>query len=398
MRLYEYEGKILARKVGLPLPEGKTAGSPEQAGEIARELGGEVAIKAQILLGGRGKAGGIRFAGGPEEAARAAGELIGGMVRDRRVEKVLVEKKLDIVEELYLGITIDEIEKRVILIAAKAGGVEVEASSRKPGAGFLRMHLDPFIGIPGFRAKEVAKHLGGEGKGLGGLSRIVSQLWSLYQRYDASFAEINPLAKTKDGSYVAADLRVEIDDDALFRQKDLEALGIQPREERGREPTELERKGAEIDHVDHRGVAGRVVEFQGDTALIIGGGGASLTVFDAILKYGGKPANYCEIGGNPTVKKVQLLTELILSKSGVKRLAVITNVLSNTRVDLVARGVIKGMLNRRLDTKKFPVVFRVPGAWEDEGYRILDKYGIKYFDRTHTMDEAARYVVQMEAG
>jgi len=395
MRLYEYEGKILAQKVGIPIPAGKMVDSPEAAREVARDLKGEVVIKAQILLGGRGKAGGVKFARDPEEAERLTREMLAGKIRDRKVEKVLVEKKLEIVEEMYLGITIDEIKKRMILLAGRTGGVEVEAIAQKPGAGFARFHVDPFIGVPGFRAKELAKHLGAADKGLGALSNIVSRLYGLTQKFDASVAEINPLVKTKNGSYLAADCRVEIDDDALFRQKELESFGIFPREERGREPTELERKGAEIDRVDHRGVAGRVVEFEGDTGLIIGGGGASLTVFDAILKYGGKPANYCEIGGNPTVKKVQLLTELILSKPGVKRLAVITNVLSNTRVDLVARGVIKGMLNRGIDPKKFPVVFRVPGAWEDEGFKILNKYGIKYFERAHTMDEAAKYVVEM---
>jgi len=395
MRLYEYEGKILAQKVGIPIPAGKMVDSPEKAREIAREIKGEVVVKAQILLGGRGKAGGVKFARDPEEAEKITREMLSTRIRDRKVEKVLIEKKLEIVEEMYLGVTIDEINKQMILLAGRTGGVEVEAIAQKPGAGFARVLIDPFIGVPGFQAKELAKHLGAADKGLGALANIVSRLYALVQKFDASVAEINPLVRTKDGSYLAADCRVEIDDDAIFRQKELESLGIFPREERGREPTELERKGAEIDRVDHRGVAGRVVEFEGDTALIIGGGGASLTVFDAILKYGGKPANYCEIGGNPTVRKLQLLTELILSKPGVKRLAVVTNVLSNTRVDLVARGVIKGMLNRGIDPKNFPVVFRVPGAWEDEGFKILNKYGIKYFDRSHTMDEAAQYIVQM---
>jgi succinyl-CoA synthetase beta subunit/citryl-CoA synthetase large subunit len=213
---------------------------------------------------------------------------------------------------------------------------------------------------------------------------------------DATMAEINPLILTKEQKFFCADSRIEIDDDALVRQKgNLERFNIPLREEKEREPTELEIKARGIDQLDHRGVAGRVVEFDGDIALIIGGGGASLTVFDAILRYGGKPANYCEIGGNPTVKKVQKLTELLLSKKGIKGVAVITNVLSNTRVDLVARGVIKGMLARGIDPSKFPVVFRVPGSWEEEGFKILEKYGIKYFTRDQTMDEAAKYIVDL---
>ena len=145
-----------------------------------------------------------------------------------------------------------------------------------------------------------------------------------------------------------------------------------------------------IDGVDHRGVAGRVIEFDGNLGLIIGGGGASLTAFDAVRAHGGKPANYCEIGGNPSVKKVQALTRHILSKPGVEKVAVIMNVVSNTRVDLVARGIVKGILEAGRDPAETVAVFRVPGAWETEGFKILRKYGVRYCDRTVSIDEAAR--------
>ncbi|MFW6052935.1 MAG: ATP citrate lyase citrate-binding domain-containing protein, partial [Desulfosalsimonas sp.] len=157
--------------------------------------------------------------------------------------------------------------------------------------------------------------------------------------------------------------------------------------------TDFERKAAEIDNLDHRGVAGRVIEFDGNLGLIIGGGGASLTAFDAIRAHGGKPANYCEIGGNPSVKKVKELTRHILSKPGVEQIAVIMNVVSNTRVDLVARGIIKGILEAGRKPLETVAVFRVPGAWEEEGVKILKKYGVRYCDRKVSIDQAAEMAV-----
>ena len=178
-------------------------------------------------------------------------------------------------------------------------------------------------------------------------------------------------------------------------QKLMDEFGISPEEARqGRPPTDFEMRGVQVDASDHRGVAGRVVEFDGNLGLVIGAGGGSLTIFDAIQKYGGKPANYCEIGGNPSVKKACELTKLILSKKGVDKIAVIMNVVSNTRVDIVARGVIKGVVDSGFDPAKKIAIFRIPGSWEGEGFKLLEKYGVEYCDRTVSMSEAARRAVE----
>jgi succinyl-CoA synthetase beta subunit len=211
---------------------------------------------------------------------------------------------------------------------------------------------------------------------------------------DCTLLEINPLALTDAGAFVLVDAHVEIDEDALYRQRHLETThGIPRREASGRIPTEFERLAAAVDALDHRGVAGRVIEFPGDLGLLIGGGGASLTAFDAIKRHGGRPANYCEIGGNPSVRKISELTKLILSRPGVKRVAVISNVVSNTRVDLFARGVIKGILEIGMDPAQTIAVFRVPGSWEEEGFTILRRYNVPHCDRTVSIDEAARRAV-----
>lgn len=188
---------------------------------------------------------------------------------------------------------------------------------------------------------------------------------------------------------------MEIDDDAVSRHKDIAEKQDDPdRYEEERSSTDFERRGKEIDELDHRGVAGRIIEFDGNLGLIIGGGGASLTAFDAVQHHGGKPANYCEIGGNPSVIKVKELTKHILSKSGVDKIAVIMNVVSNTRVDLVARGVVKGILEVGKLPSETLAVFRIPGAWEEEGFKILSRYEVPYCDRSVSIDEAAKMAVE----
>src|SRR3989441_1196768 len=217
--------------------------------------------------------------------------------------------------------------------------------------------------------------------------------------YDPPLAAINPLGKTEDGRFLVLDGHVDLEGDARDKHaKLLQELGIGKEETReARPPTEFELKGARVDASDHRGVAGNVREFDGDLGLVIGAGGGSLTLFDAIRKHGGRPANYCEIGGNPRAKKACELTKLILSKPGVKKIAVMMNVVSNTRVDIVARGVIKGCVEAGRNPAETIAIFRIPGAWEDDGFTILRKYGVEYCDRTVSMYEAAgRAVAKMQ--
>jgi len=392
MRLLEYEAKLLARTVGMPVPAGDCVSSVDDAVKTFNKIGKPVMLKVQIYAGARGKAGGIKPASTKDEVRAIASELFGAEIHGHVVDTLLVEEQVAIKEEYYLGITFDEIKKRDVLIFGRGGGVDVEDGK---GANMVRFYLDSLTGLAGYEAKNIALKAGIRGKALNGVTRIILTLVELRERFETTTIEINPLALTESDTWAIADCRAELDDDGIVRVKGLDELGIVAREDRGRPPTELETQGALIDQEDHRGVAGRVVQFDGDIALIIGGGGASLTVFDAILNAGGKPANYCEIGGNPTVRKVARLTELLVNREGISKLAVITNVLSNTRVDLVARGVLKGLWAAGKDPATFPIVFRVPGSWEDEGYRILDKYGIEYMDRTHTMDEAAQRIVAL---
>ncbi|MBW1690532.1 MAG: acetate--CoA ligase family protein [Deltaproteobacteria bacterium] len=394
MRLYEYEGKILAQSLGIPVPRGQTVKSWDEAKKGGSNFSYPLAVKAQVLSGGRGKRGGIKFCEAEKDLEACVRQMLSARIDELEINSLLIEEKVGIEKEYYVGITTDENQKKNVIIVSASGGINVEDAA---ASGNVRRHyISMTHDLPMYKAKEISKDIGFSGKSLMGFANIISRLYRLYKKYDATLAEINPLALAADGSFAAVDMRVDIDDDALFRQgSSLVSMGIQIREERGREPTPLEMKAKEIDEIDHRGVAGRFVEFDGDIGLIIGGGGASLCIFDAIRNYSGSPANYCEIGGNPTVTKVKRLAKLLLTKPGVKGIGVITNVLSNTRVDLIARGVILAFMELGIDIGNYPIVFRSAGSYEKDGYKILDKYGIKYLDRTHSMDEAAEYVVNM---
>ncbi|MCH8052334.1 MAG: acetate--CoA ligase family protein, partial [Chloroflexi bacterium] len=397
MRFYEYEAKALLRKQGVRLPDGGTAETAEDAGKIARDIGGAVVLKSQVLSGGRMKAGGIKFADTPAEAETACAEILKLSIKDQMPVNVLVEAKAAVAKEYYLGVTFDAVAKLPVMIVSDMGGIDIEEVAETHPEHIAKVHLSTLHPFSDFRAKEAIASLGITGGDLNQLTRVLAQLVRTFLAYNLTLAEINPLAKLADGSFVVLDCHLDMEDEARERHQSavLDGLGIGADEMRqGRPPTEFEKRGARVDTVDQRGVAGRVVEFDGNLGLVIGAGGGSLTIFDAVQKYGGKPANYCEIGGNPSVLKACELTKVILSKPGVEKIAVIMNVVSNTRVDIVARGVIKGVVESGFDPAEKIAVFRIPGAWEAEGFKLLEKYGVDYCDRTVSMAEAARRAVE----
>jgi succinyl-CoA synthetase beta subunit/citryl-CoA synthetase large subunit len=249
-------------------------------------------------------------------------------------------------------------------------------------------------------AKQCIAQTGVTGRPLQRLTPIVRRLAQLFVDNDMVLAEINPLCEMTDGSFVALDAHMDMESEARGRHKELlRDLGVGDDETRlAREPTPFELAGEEVDGADHRGVAGNVTEFDGNIGLVIGAGGGSLTLFDAVRAHGGEPANYCEIGGNPSVSKACGLAKLVLTKPGVDKIAVMMSIVSNTRVDIVARGVIKACLELGFDPAEKIAIFRIPGAWEEEGFKILEKYGVEYADRSVSMHEAARRAVAKIAG
>jgi len=390
MRLLEHESKRILEKYRIVLPAGRLVDSGEPL-----KLDGPVMLKAQIPIGGRGKAGGILEASNAEEAQRKIALLLQSNLRGYIPKSVYMEEKKTVKQEYFMAVTYDTVAKEPLVIFSAEGGVDIEELAQREPARVRREHFTAAARLPVHRAREIIAEAGISGKLLLGLAPVLSTLADVFLDYDATVAEINPLGLMEDGRFVALDCHLEIDDDALFRHTDMADLEKDTNRVEGeRRMSDFERQAAGIDSLDHRGVAGRVIEFDGNLGLIIGGGGASLTAFDAIRAHGGRPANYCEIGGNPSVLKVKELTRLILSKPGVDKVAVIMNVVSNTRVDLVARGIVKGILESGKNPAQTVAVFRVPGAWEEEGAKILSKYGIPIQGRTVSIDEAAKIAAQ----
>jgi succinyl-CoA synthetase beta subunit/citryl-CoA synthetase large subunit len=313
---------------------------------------------------------------------------------------VLVDPKAEVAQEYYAGVVWDGTHKRPVIIFSPVGGIDIEQVAEEQPDKVGRRHISNILPLSDFQAKEVIASTGVTGSELTRLTPIVRRLAELFVERDMTLAEINPLGRLADGSFVALDAHMEIENEARGRHKTLLAeLGVGEQETRqAREATPFEIAGEEVDATDHRGVAGNVTEFDGNLGLVIGAGGGSLTLFDAVRAHGGRPANYCEIGGNPSVAKACGLAKLVLSKPGVERIAVMMSIVSNTRVDIVARGVIKACLDLGLDPAEKIAFFRIPGAWEEEGFKILERYGIEYADRSVSLNEAARRAVEKIQG
>jgi succinyl-CoA synthetase beta subunit/citryl-CoA synthetase large subunit len=400
MRFFEYESRDIAKKAGIPVTRYGFAKSGDEAGRIAEEIGGPVVIKSQVLTGGRMKAGGVQFADTPDEAAEHAENVLKLEIGGHMPRGVLVDPKADVGQEYYAGVVWDGLRKRPVMLFSDMGGIDIEEVAEKHPDHVGRGHFSTLLPFSDYLAKEVVAQVGVSGRQLTRITPILARLARLFLEYDMTLAEINPLGELEDGSFVALDAHMDMENEARPRQTALLAeLGVGDEETRqAREATEFELAGEEVDAMDHRGVAGNVTEFDGNLGLVIGAGGGSLTLFDAVQAHGGKPANYCEIGGNPSVRKACGLAKLVLQKPGVDKIAVMMSIVSNTRVDIVARGVIKACLELDYDPAEKIAIFRIPGAWEEEGFKILEKYGVEYCDRSVSLHEAARRAVEKIQG
>jgi succinyl-CoA synthetase beta subunit/citryl-CoA synthetase large subunit len=396
MRFYEYESKEIVRRAGIPTSKGGFATTPDEARQRAEEVDGPVVIKSQVLTGGRMKAGGVKFADEPGEAAEHADAILELEINGHMPRGVLVDERVEVAQEYYAGVVWDGLRKQPVMLFSDMGGIDIEEVAEQHPDHVGRGHFSNVLPLSDFRAKQVIASVGVTGSDLNRLTPVLTKLAKLFVERDMTLAEINPLAKLADGTFAAVDAHMEMENEARPRQKKLlEDLGVGDEETReAREATPFEIAGEEVDAQDHRGVAGNVTEFDGNLGLVIGAGGGSLTLFDAVRKYGGEPANYCEIGGNPSVRKTAGLAKLVLSKPGVDKIAVMMSIVSNTRVDIVARGVIKACIELGYDPAEKIAIFRIPGAWEEEGFKILERYGVNYVDRSVSLHEAAKRAVE----
>jgi succinyl-CoA synthetase beta subunit len=400
MRFFEFESREIVRRAGIPVTDFGFAETADEAREIADRIGGPTVIKSQVLAGGRMRAGGVKFADTPDEAAEHAEAILKLEIGGQLPRGVLVDPKAEIKQEYYAGVVWDGIAKRPVMLFSDMGGIDVEEVAEQHPDHVGRGHFSTLLPFGDYQAKEVVASVGVTGRQLGRITPILARLARLFLERDLTLAEINPLGELEDGTFVALDAHMDMENEGRPRQHELLAeLGVGGEETRqAREPTAFELAGEEVDSMDHRGVAGNVTEFEGDLGLVIGAGGGSLTLFDAVRAHGGRPANYCEIGGNPSVRKAAGLAKLVLQKPGVDKIAVMMSIVSNTRVDIVARGVIKACLELGYDPAEKIAIFRIPGAWEEEGFKILERYGVEYCDRSVSMHEAARRAVEKIQG
>jgi len=394
MRFYEFEAKQLLQKHRIPLVRSELAKTAGEVGKIASDIGGPLILKPQAIAPGLAAAS-AKEAADPAGAETAAAELLGLDDGGRKPNGMLVEARPTGEAAYSLSFTYDGTTKRPVVAACDMAGKIDDLGDTHPDR-IVRRHFSALYPFSDYIAKELAKSLSLEGNDLKRMTRIVSGLARLFLEYDLADLDITSLVKLGDGNFVVLDVEADLEIEARHRQRPmLDELGFAKDDLRQvREPTEFELEGARIDAEDLRGIISPIAEFDGNIGLVIGAGGGSLTLTDAVRKHGGRPANYAAIGGNPSVDKARRLTKLVLSKPGVEKIAVMSNVVSNTRADLVARGVIKGITELGFEPADKILIFRVPGAWEADAAKILQKYGIEYCDRSVSISEAARRAVE----
>jgi len=359
MRLYEFEGKRLFKQFNIPTPEGRLAATPDEVYDIVKTAGPSV-LKSQVLTGGRGKAGGIKLADGPNEARTYAQELFKLKIKGFPVERLLIEPKLDIAHEYYIGVTIDRANYKIVIIASGEGGVDIEETAVKTPEKIVRKSYSVHEQLYGFDALSISRKIGIPNELSKQGMAIVQNLYKLFKAYDAKMVEINPLVLTKDGKLIAADSRISLDDDALFRHPYLKEQGIEMRHEEGElTPREMKATEWEIPYLD----------LDGDIGMFPGGAGFGIMGNDFIHYYGGQPANFMDSGGGPTPERLAQMLVLLDENPQVKAIfgARFGGI---SRCDDFAKGVIMFLKNHGLSK---PMVMRMTGNMWEEGVRLFEE-------------------------
>lgn len=360
MRLYEFEAKKILSEFGIPIPSGKLVSSPDEAKGFAQEIKKPLVLKSQILSGGRGKAGGIRFAQSPDEAYSCAKELFSLKIKGFPVEKILIDEKLEIEKEYYIGVTLDRLNYKIVVIASSEGGVEIEEIAKKHPEKIKKIALDIDEKLFSFQAFGLAKRIEIKSSETRTVGNIILALWKLYKRYDAKLVEINPLVLAKDKKFIACDARMSVDDDSLFRHPELEEMGVEKRHEEG-EMTQREKKAKEwgIPYLD----------LDGEVGMFPGGAGFGIMGNDFINYFGGKPANFMDSGGGPTPERLAQMLVLLDENPKVKAIfgARFGGI---SRCDDFAKGVVMFLKEHGLSK---PMVLRMTGNMWKQGLLIFEK-------------------------
>ncbi len=373
MNIHEYQARGIFQAHGLPIPDSEVVDTPEGAADAARSLGGRVVIKAQVHAGGRGKAGGVKLAADPEEARDAAGVILGMEIKGLRVRKVLVAPTADIATEAYVGIVMDRVSQRPVMMVSPDGGVDIEEVAQTKPEAIFRETIDPRYGLLNHQATRLAYRLFSDPSLARPAAGVLSDLWRAYRSADATLAEVNPLISTSSGEVLAIDAKMNIDDNALFRHPDIEAM----RDEDAEAPSERRAREAGLSYI----------KLEGSVGCCVNGAGLAMATMDLVKYYGGDPANFLDIGGSSNPDKVVCALEIMAGDPNV--LSILFNIFGGiTRCDDVANGIVEATSRLEL---RVPLTIRLTGTNEDEAVGILGAAG---FEADTDMDRAVQRAVR----
>lgn len=387
MKIHEYQAKELFAAAGIPVAAGRPAFSVDEAEQAARQIGGQAwAVKAQIHAGGRGKAGGVKLARSLQEVREAASQILGKVLvtaqtgpKGKLVERLYVEAAAAIAAEFYAAVLVDRVSQTVCLMASRSGGMDIEEVAKTNPEALLKLHIDPNIGLTDEAAEALAKTLGFVGAGVESAAGFFKNLYKVFVDNDASLVEVNPFAVLQDGSLLALDAKVTLDDNALNRHPDFEAL----RDFSEEDPLETRAKASSLSYI----------ALDGDIACMVNGAGLAMATMDAIKLYGGEPANFLDVGGSATVDKVTAAFEIMLSNPKVS--TVLVNIFGGImRCDTIAEGIVEACRRVKLSV---PLVVRMNGTNEEIGRKILADSGLPIITAVN-MSEAAHKAVQAAHG
>jgi succinyl-CoA synthetase beta subunit len=380
MDLYEYQGKELFRRFGIPVSDGRLATSPEEARTAAQELGGQVVVKAQVLTGGRGKAGGIKLADGPDEAESHARAILGMDINGHVVRKLWIESASDIANEYYLSLTFDRGEKKALYMFTKEGGIDIEEVAAERPEALARLQVDPLEGFQPYQARRLIYGAGIEDEGeQKQIAKIAEQLYAAFIGTDAMLCEINPLIVTPDGEVKALDSKFTVDDNALFRHPDIAEM-------RDLDAYPPEERAAREKHVTY-------VKLDGEVGVLGNGAGLVMSTLDVVALAGGRPANFCDLGGGGDAQGVVDALEIISADRQVK--SILFNIFGGiTRCDEVARGILQALGQLTIED---PIVVRLDGTNAEEGRRLLEEAATENLHVEPTMLDAAKRAVELAA-
>jgi len=372
MKLHEYQSKQLFAQHGIPIPRGRVAMTASEARAIAEELGGRAVIKAQVLVGGRGKAGGIRLAGSSEEAEELATQVLGMRIKELPVRKVLVDEAAEIQTEIYLGVANDRAARTPVMIASMDGGIEIEEVARKDPERIVRVWVDPFLGLREYQARNLATSMELPRQLWSEFARIASGLFKTFLDADATLAEINPLVITDAGKLLALDGKVILDDNALYRHPELADL------------RDIDEEVAPEREARKYGLS--YVKLNGDIGCLVNGAGLAMATMDVIKSFGGEPANFLDVGGGAAAEKVAAALKIILADETVR--SILLNIFGGiTRCDEVARGILMALAGIQ---RRVPIVIRLVGTNEEEGRKILAEADLT---TAASLNEAAKLAI-----